>query len=334
MAVGYRAYIFILSGYFWLINSIGFESTDIYHLILLNVFIGGLTANYIFKLAVKLRIRDLRWVFLASLFPVTIFHHVTLLRDSWLFLFFLVIADMLFSQKRLSTRQWLFAIVLVIISANFRLAHGAIFAFLLGLNVLYRMKKRSHQILLISAVLLVVFGFLNSFIYEQIDRVSRVSEFYSSETVQNANSGSLGALFFESKNPALLLIRPFFVLYQPIPPMIFTGVNLQNFFLSIGNIAWYFILTAYFVGFRCVSQFDLKRKKIQIITFLMLLFSMLLVSFTSRDSRHLLFLYPMVNLVALLYIQKYPKLFKSVIAAILMGSFFLISIYVFLKAIL
>lgn len=329
----YQGYIYTLSGYLWILNVLGFDSTNVFHFILINVLVGSFSGMLVFRIARKIGYQLGGYLFIITLFPVTVWYGVTLLRDSFILFFFLLLIDTLVSSEKLTLKQILLSVLWIILTATIRPAHAIIFSFLLGVKFFFSIQGIVSKVLLIMVAIIVIFTFLESSVNDQLEEVSQVAENYDSEISENASGSSIGRLLYSSSNPVFIVIRPVVLFFSPIPPLIFSGLTFDNLFLSIGNLLWYFF-GASFLVLLYVKGRTIIYSNIYLSLTSVILFTPIIISLTSRDPRHIVFVYPIVQILVLQGIIKKEISVKLICLSLSAMGLLLVSFYLLLKAIL
>lgn len=334
--IPYKAYVLLLAGWMKLLNFIGITDPSIpFNLRLLNDFVGGfipVISFHIFSLFFD-KIKARKYSLYILLFPLTIYYSATLLREVYVTVPFLLIVYLTLSpQFNRAIRIFLIG-GLCVFTFFIRPASAAMIVsfpffyvfFKKGSNYKFSYLKKSIIPLLFLASLLIFHQFNSRSINE-------THSGYSELSASAASGNSVGSLLVSSHNPIAKLAMPVYIAYSPIPPPIFSEVNIYNTFISIGSIWWYVIFPLYILLIIKI----LKRKdvfsgfiKASGVT---VLFSLALVSVTSMDPRHIQFIYPIALFGGLFYYKNYYfSGFKKVIPAYVLTFTILLSSYLLVK---
>lgn len=134
-----------------------------------------------------------------------------------------------------------------------------------------------------------------------------VMQFYTKQYIKTPDQGqriyfnyrpvhdtetSIGALLRYSDNPVLKVLNYFHFVLSPIPPYFIKKANFENFFLSIGQLFWYFVL------FMVIRNYQLLRKYINtrlfIANVLVLAVYIYIIAFHGGTQRHYYAFFPLV----------------------------------------
>jgi|GEM_PF-6131470 len=333
-----KGYVHILASYVSVLDFLGFKGKSyFFDLLFINNALGAFTISAVYglvrnRLNVKLK---LRFCLFLVFFPFVLYYSSTLLRDVCVMISLSTVACLIASNLKSYLKGMLIALVIMIL-ATIRPA-SALFVLTLPVSfVLLSIKSffwRSSIAIGILAGAIILYVQFSSLYGVQIDASN---EMYNNLVEQEASGDSIGAKLRASKNPVLVVANTIYTLYSPIPPPIFKDISFRNGVLSIGSFLWYFLLPAYFFSVwwnykkQNINRFDLMMKSFSI-TFIS---SLIIISFTSGDTRHLLFLYPFVLLGVFQYINQKKQAYVnflaiySLFAIIVVGGYIALKIYI------
>jgi hypothetical protein len=327
IAVNYPAYLYLISFFYGFFSFLGFDSLHFYHFTLFKVSLGAIIPVLIFKLRnfYYFNISKVDLIFII-LFPTLILQTVSFLRDSLISLFFIfAVYKIVLNKKFIYKFLWMlpFSVILYF----FRPLHGFLLIFFFVIYYFFSSKKFLWVKIFSFAFLFIFFvSYFISYFGDFLDQYQRLQGMYSELSIETNQEGSLGVVLYASSFP---LIWPFKLLYfylSPIPPPIFATFNILSIYLSLGSLFWYFIVFGFFKS--------VLRKVNTISPFYLSLFLLFLVAGivgvnTSKDPRHLTFLYALIipfGLGELKLISK-EKFYFFIFGALIVG----IISYTFLK---
>ncbi|MBO3699749.1 hypothetical protein J4E76_14865 [Fabibacter sp. E12] len=216
----------------------------------------------------------------------------------------------------------------------FRVAHGGLFVIFLTTYFYFTLKGNKQKGLLLLGVFLGFMVFLSAGGMQYVEILSRTSEFYMEQASKNSSASSLGNIFYSSNNPVFLVMRPIMLLFSPLPPPVLVQMRLDSLFFSIGSLVWY-----YLNGLNILALFSPSIKKkgqnsspLLKALFVTVIISLILVSFTSRDPRHLVYFYPFVLVHGIHNYLSHKNLRKSFPLLAIVAFLGLVSLYILLKA--
>ena len=194
--------------------------------------------------------------------------------------------------------------------------------------------KQAMQIGITTALLVVVLVMLNISLLRTskislLQDFANVYEFYQDHSGEKAKGTSIGMMLKASDNLMVNLLGLIYTYLSPIPPLVFKDFNFQNAFMGLGNIMWYVIAMAFPLAVIRLRQGH-KFSKLLIIVAVVLIFTLIVVYLTSGNSRHILFLHPLIVLFALVYIKRYKSEFMyASVFFFLMGMLLSVAYFVF-----
>lgn len=301
----YPVYLYMISGYFGFLTFLGIDTLHFYHLTLFKVALGSIIPVLIFNIFEK-STKSLSRVelLLIVIFPATLLQTVSFLRDSVISLFFVAgVFALVQTEYRYLKVFWLISISVAIYFI--RPVHSLFFVlfcttYLLFLNKNYFWLKTFGFGSLLSLILVVVswkFGDL----FSEIDRVQGMYMELSADTSQ---SGSLGVKLYGANTPLLFPLKLLYYYLSPIPPPIVGGMNSLSWFLSLGAFLWYLVVFGFL---KSVSRLINRRNPIWASTFVLFIVAGIVGISTSKDPRHLAFMYPIMLPFGLKELATIPK---------------------------
>lgn len=325
-AANYPAYLYIISFYYGVLSWLGFNSLHFYHLTLLKISFGALIPVLINKIGNRYNIGfSKNSLLVIILFPPLVIQTSSFLRDSLISFFFILGAYIV--TKNLNNFYKLFWIlILSSIIYFFRPAHSVFLIFLYVTHMLFLSKKYiGLKFSILGFTLLMLFVVFKQGYGDLIEQFEKVQNLYTDLSLETNSEGSLGLKLYSSD---LIVLLPFKLIYyfiSPIPPPIFSKMNILSAYLSIGAISWYLIVFAFLKSiFRKVNKSD---PFFISIYFLFILAGVIGIS-TSKDPRHLTFIYPLIipyGLRELSLINK-NQMFIILILSIILGFLLYISL--------
>jgi hypothetical protein len=308
-SLNYKAYIIVMAGWLKMLNIIGFSDDSFLNLNLVNSFFGALSVVLIFLIfksimGVELGKKTAYWVLL---FPPVIFYSATIIRDTMvLFVFSLSLFILFVTNWRWRMKLPLLLVCLLVMyyvrdASSFLLAVFIITYIGLGL------KGNNHKLLFIAGCFLAIIVALSTLLVaastappavqplktDFIKFLSYQIHYYNKEILHESLQTSLGARLRDFSNPVAVLTGILYMFFSPVPPLFFQSFTFGNLFLGLGNMVWYFIGFLYvFSVFQ--SSYSPVHRRVWWAVLMTLLLSLLMVYFSSGDSRHLHFIQPFI----------------------------------------
>lgn len=301
----YPAYLFIISIYYELLSLIGLNSLHFYNFTLFKVALGALVPVLIYKIGELTSLKVSKLTLIVILFfPLLILHTTSFLRES-IISFFFVLGVYSILRIKPSFYRILIIFLLTIIVFFIRPVHS--FLLILFYFLYYFLNRKNNFWLnFIFAIIIFIIGLIflnynNSGILLQYQNTQNSYRELSEMTAQN---GSLGVKLYGSDNPFLWPIKYLYYLMSPIPPPIFEDLNLITIYITIGSVLWYLILLGFLKsGFRKVNRIN----PYFISLFLLFLIAAAVGVNTTKDPRHLIFIYPLIIPYGLKELSMIPK---------------------------
>lgn len=291
-ATNYPAYLYMISFFYGILSWFGFNSLHFYHLTLLKISFGALIPVFINKIGNRNNIGfSKNSLLVIILFPPLVLQTTSFLRDSVISFFFILGAYII--TKNLNFFYKLFWIlILSSIIYFFRPAHSVFLVFLYVTYLLFLSNKHiGPKFGVLGFTLLMLFFLFKQGYGDLIEQFEKVQSMYTNLSQEKNSEGSLGLKLYSSDLIILFPLKLIYYFISPIPPPIFSKMNILNAYLSIGAISWYLIVFAFLKSiFRKVSEID---PFFVSIYFLFLLAGVIGIS-TSKDPRHLTFIYPLI----------------------------------------
>jgi hypothetical protein len=333
-AIEFKAYIIIFAGYIKFLSLLGFDGQHMYNLVLMSTFIAALSAGLMFRI-IKGWYPHLKskYLFIISCFPILIFHNVTLLRESWLVMLFLLLV--LVIQGKGFFYKMLFIPAILITAFFFRPAHGGLFLIFIISYLFFSLKSKKQRTIILFISFIAFLGFVKLGGLEYAEIISETSEYYMELTEENSSANSLGNIFYSSDNPVFLAMRPIVLLFSPIPPPILARLRMDTLFFSLGSILWYYLNGLNILAVLFFSKHWRKTSfpHVHIAMAITILASLILISLTSRDPRHLVYIHPFLLVYGINNYLTNRKLRRLFPLLAFIAMFGIISLYSLLKAI-
>jgi hypothetical protein len=304
-ASNYTGYLYLLGYYFKAISSLGFDSFHFYHLSLLKVCIGSFIPVLVFKIFKENKLIQLESsIWILVLFPTLVIHVVSLLREAVISVVFLFVV-----YRVIRSRWHIVAVLWVLFGAflvyNIRPVH-AVFVGLFYL--IWVFLSRPKNLTLKLGGLVIVFFLLTmnwikgvSLFGSDLDRIQGMYLALAQETNQE---GSIGLRLYTSN---FLLIQPLKLIYyfmSPIPPPMVIRLNLLSTYISLGIVFWYLYVFGFFSGY---MNFLRKGDRLYLTVLLLFIISGIVGVVSSKDPRHLVYIYPLVIPFGYSHLQFIPK---------------------------
>jgi hypothetical protein len=346
-AINYKAYIYLLSGWLKVLNFIGFNSDYYFNLNILNCFFGAMAAPLLFlifsrwvddSLAYKIAI-------FTMLYPPIIYYSAAIIRDTLMVALFPL--GVLLAQNTSLPRllKIVFYILLLVFLINIRDVSALVMFIFLSLTWIFHLNSKAMTPILKLAGGVAVVAVFSFFLYflsrkplesspqsgQLLDYVTHKVHFYFDLSEKESGSGSLGGKIRSSKNPVLLALAIPITFFSPAPPLFIYHFSLSHFFMGLGNILWYFFGFTYSLAliisrFKNIAGLHLP----MVITFGI---TLVLVSFTSGDFRHLYFFHPFLIGFSLIFLSTNKKYVPLILNFFLGLSLIFILAYIVLKVI-
>lgn len=329
-AANYPAYLYLISFYYGALSWIGFESLHFYHLTLLKVSLGSLIPVFIYRIGNRFSFGVSRMSLLVIiLLPTFVIQTTSFLRES-VISFLFIIGILIITSKKYGFYQVIFILILVSIIYFIRPIHAIFFIFF---YITYMLLHKQNSFWVKACIITsIIVGFLifSSLGYDDLfKQYDRIQSMYSELSLETNEEGSLGVLLYSSTSPFLLPIKLFYYYMSPIPPPIIGKVDLFTFYLSIGAVFWYLVIIGFLrTVFRKVNSGD----SFFMSVYLLFIFVGIIGVSTSKDPRHLTFLYPLIIPFGLRELNLIPKIQLYLIFPVL-GLLGLVG-YILLKYIL
>ncbi len=301
----YTGYLYLLGYYYKAISSLGFDSFHFYHLSILKVGIGSLIpvlVYAIFKRNSFIQLEGSLWILV--LFPTLVIHVVSLLREAVISVLFLfVVYKVVNSRWQLTALLWVLLISFLVYSI--RPVHSAFVGLFYFLWVF--LSRPKNLTLKLGTLVVVFFLFTMNWIKgislfgSDLDRIQGMYLALAQETNQE---GSIGLRLYTSN---FLLIQPLKLLYyfmSPIPPPMVIRLNLLSTYISLGIVFWYLYVFGFFSGY---VNFLRKGDRLYLTVFLLFIISGIVGVVSSKDPRHLVYIYPLIIPFGYSQLQFIPK---------------------------
>jgi hypothetical protein len=292
VAVNYPAYLLLFGAWFELLSHFLFSEPHFLALIYLKVFISSFCPVLLWKINNNLGLVKFNKVIVfIVLMPTLIYFNATLLRESIITFLFLVGIYKTTSENKFIFK--LFFIFLISFVIYFiRPVNGFL---MVSFFCIYEYLKRNDIVSFKSIIFLTVIVFsiqiFNSSLKNILESINTIQESYMSLTNSDNSVSSIGRVLYNSESFILFPIKLLYYVLSPIPPPFFSNPSIITFILSIGAIYWYLIVFSItnkcFRSFRKLSVFE------KSIILIFLLSAIIGVS-TSKDSRHLIYIYPLI----------------------------------------
>jgi hypothetical protein len=320
----YPAYLFMISFYYELLSWIGLNSLHFYHLTLLKVSLGSVIPVIIYKIGNQISSGVSRFtLFVILMLPTLVLYTASFLRES-VISFFFVFGVYIIISKKPSFYKLTIVTILIIIIYFIRPVHAV---FLVLFFLIYFVSNRKSAFwfkfyiiffLIISGLILYNFNGIGLFTQYQT-----VQNSYIELSKESSQEGSLGLKLYGSN---FLLLWPLKFLYYfmyPIPPPIFGRLNLLTVFISLGSMIWYLIVLGFLKSiFRKVNRIN----PYFLSVYLLFIIAGAVGVSTSKDPRHLIFIYPLIIPIGIRELGIMPKMQLY----LFFGVFGLIALFVYI----
>ena len=325
--INYPAYLFMISFYYELLSWIGLNSLHFYHLTLLKVSLGSVIPVIIYKIGSQISSRVSRYtLFVIIMLPTLVLNTTSFLRES-IISFFFVIGVYIILSKNKSLYKIIFVSILIIVIYFIRPVHAFFLVLFILINFILKSKRTYWIIFYIVIFLIISVLFLYDF-YEIgiFNKYQIVQSSYLELSKETSQDASLGIKLYSSNNLLLWPLKFLYYIFSPIPPPIFGSLNLLTIFISIGNLIWYSIVFGFIKSiFRKVNRTN----PYFLSVFLLFVIASAVGVSTSKDPRHLVFMYPLIIPISIRELGMMSKLQLY----LFLGVFGLIAliVYIFLK---
>ncbi len=288
----YPFYLFLISFYYEFLSFFRLNSLSFYHFTLFKISLGAIVPILMYRISEIVNFRFTKATLLLILFfPTLVYHTTSFLRESIISFFFIIgIFVILFTRQRF--HKILFIILLCLIIYFIRPVHSF---FLFSFFTLYHIiKSKSHFYIKFAIIFfLIISGFIilnlkdsNLLLQYQNTRSS-----YLELSELTAANGSLGVKLYGSNNKLLEPFKYFYYLMSPIPPPIFGGLNILTIYITIGSIIWYLIVLSFI---KSVFRIENRINPYFLTLFIIFLISVVVGTNTTKDPRHLIYIYPLI----------------------------------------
>jgi len=291
-AANYPGYLYILAGFYKVLALMGFGQYHFFYLSLLKICIGSLIPVLVFKIFRTLpHVYSERSLWILVLFPTLVIHTVSLLRESVIsVVFLLMVYQVVKDSKPIKGLFWMLvctALVFVV-----RPVHAS---FLVIFFLTYTFLSYPKYLAIKLGGLIIVFITLSmnwvqglSFLGSDLDRVQ---DAYLTLAKESNQEGSIGIKLYTSNSLLLQPVKLVYFFLSPIPPPIVISINLLSIYISLGIIYWYLYVFGFFAGF---SNFIKRGDRLYLTTLILFLVSGIVGVVSSKDSRHLIYIYPLI----------------------------------------
>jgi hypothetical protein len=326
-SIRWVGYYFLLTEYYYFIREFIDSSVHFYHGILLSAFFSSFIPFFFKKHFYKklLPVELNRLILILLFLPQFLIYNVTYLRDSLILLLFSVLVYFIGLRNR--NILFRFIIIFFILALTFSIRPGS--AIFLGVFVLFDLffiEKNKYYLIIGTFILVVAIIAGNVNFRNPIE----VSQGYIELTEREISSNSLGHIVLSSDNILLFPLKMVYILFSPIPPQIVYKVSIQSVFFTIGSFVKYFYLIAFLIS--AFKNFIVKNKDIYLIRDSLFVFFLVAgVLFTSRDQRHLNFLFPLVFYYGIEYSFKNKTFSRKTIFYSIVALPAIVTGYLFLK---
>ncbi len=345
-SINYKAYILIFG--FWLkfLKFLNIESEHFFHLNLINCWFGAFIPSLTFIIAKRLFTIKIGLIsaFIVLLYTPVIFYSIIIIRDTLIGTIFLSIVSITISSY--SSKVKIISIT-ILLSLLFEL-RGASAALAIVFMITYwasalRIKQITIYnkwlsivmiILVLATSIYLVSGNLNVLKNSDVDlfkRIVNTVNFYQAHSLEQASNDSFGSILKQSNNPIIFLLLLVYTYLSPVPPEFIKTFNLKTVFMGVGNILWYVVAPVFIGGYFQLTK-DKSLRSILHAVVVTLVISLIVVSMTSGNPRHLYFLHPLIILFVVAYIIRYPLSFLHFFSASAITGFAGFILYLLLKS--
>ena len=304
-ASNYPAYLFLISFYYKFLSFFGLNSLHFYHLTLFKISIGAIIPVLVNKVCdlISFGLSKLTFIVIIML-PTLVYHTTTFLRESIISFFFVFGVFIILSNK-----PNVFKLLLILITTTIlyfiRPIHSIFFIIFSALYFIFNRKNAFG----IKFYILIIFFIIGYFIFdinnsELFIQYQNTQNSYFELTQLTSQEGSLGVKLYGSNNILMWPIKYLYYLMSPIPPPIVGTLNLLTIFISIGSILWYLIVLGFLKsGLRKTNRLN---------PFFLTLFILFLIAGavgvnTTKDPRHLIFIFPLIIPFGLRELKTIPR---------------------------
>ena len=301
----YPFYLYLISFYYGFLSQLGLDSLHFYHLTLLKVAFGASIPVFIFNLARHYQ-KDITKVDLITiiLFPALVLQTVSFLRDSIISFFFILGVLKAASNKRIISRLiWLLPLATIIYFI--RPVHAFFLIIFLVIYIVFENRRFLWlKIFGVSALAVICLFFFNKEVTTFFEQYERVQGMYTELSLETNQEGSLGVKLYSSNAPMLIPIKLLYYFLSPIPPPIVSGLSGLSLYLSLGAIFWYFIIFGFL---KSVMKQSSRENPFYVSLFVLFVLAGLVGISSSKDPRHLTFMYPIILPFGLKELNTMPK---------------------------
>ena len=308
-SIRWGGYYFLLTEYYYFIREFIDSSVHFYHGILLSAFFSSFIP-YFFKKYFYKKLHHItinRLILVLLFLPQFLIYNVTYLRDSLILLLFSVLVYFIGLRNR--NILFRFIIIFFILVLSFSIRPGS--SIFLGVYVIFDLffiEKKKYYLIVGTFILVLAIIAWDVNFRDPIE----VGKGYIELTEREISSNSIGQRLLSSNNILLLPLKMLYILFSPIPPRIVNKVSIHSVVFTIGSLVKYFYLILFLIS--AFKNFVSKNKDIYMIRDTLFIFFIVLgVLFTSRDQRHLNFLFPLVFYYGIEYSFKNKAVFSKYI---------------------
>ena len=306
--IRWQGYYFLLTNFYIFIKDVIDSSVHFYHGILLSSFYSAFIPYFFRKhLYTRLPAQTMKKIIILLLIlPQFVLYNSTYLRDSLILLFFSMLMYFIHLKNiRLFYRVSIISIILLI-TFSIRPASFLFLLIYLLLFVYFNLKKGKYSLIII---LLISFSLLLS--YLDFRNPFSVNESYINLSNNEGAKKSIGNILLNSTNVLAYPVKFFYMLFSPIPPSIVFKFSAKNVIFTIGDFIKY-----YYTFLFLISSFNLLFSKIKEKYIYMNLIYVTLITtvvlLTTREPRHLSFLFPLIFIEGLTYNKENKLIGKKI----------------------
>ncbi len=316
----YPFYLFLISFYYDFLSFFRLNSLSFYHFTLFKISLGAIVPILIYRISEIVNFKFTKGTILLILFfPTLVYHTTSFLRES-IISFFLILGVYSILRIKPGFYKILIIFLLTIILYFIRPVHS-FFLILFYFLYYFLNNKNSFRLNFLFTIILFTIGliFLNYNDSSILLQYQNTQNSYRELSELTAQNGSLGVKLYGLANPFLWPIKYLYYIMSPIPPPIFGGLNLITIYITIGCVLWYLILFGFLKSvFRKVNRIN----PYFISLFLFFLITAAVGVNTTKDPRHLIFIYPLILPYGLKELFTIPKLaiFITIISFLILGA--------------
>ena len=291
-------YLLLLKGFYLGISEWIDSSSNFYHGILLSSFLSSFIPHFYRKhFYGKLTRQSLNRLIIVLLFlPQFVVYNSTYLRDSIIMLLFAMLVYFV-NLKTISNLKKL-SIIIFLLILGYSIRPGSSI-FLISYLIVQLLMSRGNLYVIYLIVIILIISYFNDVNFRSLDQLNHS---YSALTDREASSNSIGNRLLNNESVLFFPLKFLYILFSPIPPPIITKFSLKTFVFSIGLLIQYYFLIIFLIS--GVKNFFSVKKNIEISKDLIFT-SIIVVAilFSSRDPRHLNFLFPLVFMRGITYLE-------------------------------